>query len=49
MGAGIAEVSMDKGGYNTILKDTAQAGLLRGQQQIEKNLKTAVKKKKITR
>lgn len=35
MGAGIAQVSVDKG-LKTILKDTAQQGLDRGQQQVFK-------------
>lgn len=35
MGAGIAQVSVDKG-LKTILKDTAQKGLDRGQQQVFK-------------
>ena len=48
MGAGIAHVSVDKG-MNVILKDMAQGGLTRGQQQIEKGFKDAVKKKKMSR
>jgi len=47
MGAGITHVSIDKG-FPTIMKDTAATGLLRGQEQIEKGLKEAVKKKKLT-
>jgi len=47
MGAGIAQVSIDKG-YHVILKDMAAPGLIRGTQQIEAGLKTAVKKKKIS-
>lgn len=47
MGAGIAQVSIDKG-MKVILKDMAIPGLVRGQQQIEKGLTTAVKKRKIT-
>lgn len=35
MGAGIAQVSVDKG-VHTILKDTTGAGLARGQQQVYK-------------
>jgi len=35
MGAGIAQVSVDKG-LKTILKDTTQQGLDRGQQQVFK-------------
>lgn len=47
MGAGIAQVSVDKG-YNVILKDTNEAGLHRGLGQIQNGLNGAVKKKKIT-
>ncbi|XP_054239401.1 trifunctional enzyme subunit alpha, mitochondrial [Indicator indicator] len=47
MGAGIAQVSVDKG-IKTILKDTAQKGLDRGQQQIFKGLNGKVKKKSLT-
>lgn len=35
MGAGIAQVSIDKG-VHTILKDTTVEGLARGQQQVYK-------------
>lgn len=35
MGAGIAQVSVDKG-FQTILKDTTLDGLNRGQQQVYK-------------
>lgn len=37
MGAGIAQVSIDKG-LATILKDTTGEGLARGQQQVYKGL-----------
>ncbi|NXU54876.1 ECHA enzyme, partial [Turnix velox] len=47
MGAGIAQVSVDKG-VKTILKDAMQAGLDRGQQQIFKGLNSKVKKKSLT-
>uniref|UniRef100_A0A8C5TDS3 enoyl-CoA hydratase n=1 Tax=Malurus cyaneus samueli TaxID=2593467 RepID=A0A8C5TDS3_9PASS len=47
MGAGIAQVSVDKG-IKTILKDTAQKGLDRGQQQVYKGLNGKVKKKSLT-
>lgn len=47
MGAGIAQVSIDKG-YNVTLKDMSVQGLSRGVNQIEKGLSTSVKKKKIT-
>lgn len=33
MGAGVAQVTVDKG-VSTILKDTTQEGLARGQQQV---------------
>ena len=49
MGAGIAHVSVDKAGTNVILKDMAQNGLTRGQQQIEKGFSDAVKKRKMTK
>ncbi|XP_044752590.1 trifunctional enzyme subunit alpha, mitochondrial [Coccinella septempunctata] len=45
MGAGIVNVSVDKG-YRVILKDSQQAGLDRGVDQIQKTLDTAVKRKK---
>lgn len=35
MGAGIAQVTVDKG-VHTILKDTTVAGLARGQEQVYK-------------
>lgn len=47
MGAGIAQVSIDKG-MDVILKDVTQAGLARGEDQIVKGLDTKVKRKKIT-
>ncbi|XP_004582707.2 trifunctional enzyme subunit alpha, mitochondrial [Ochotona princeps] len=47
MGAGIAQVSVDKG-LNTILKDASVAGLGRGQQQVFKGLNDKVKKKALT-
>ncbi|KAK3912686.1 Trifunctional enzyme subunit alpha, mitochondrial [Frankliniella fusca] len=47
MGAGIAQVTIDKG-YNVILKDTNEAGLARGAEQIRSGLDKAVKRKKIT-
>ncbi|XP_032041079.1 trifunctional enzyme subunit alpha, mitochondrial [Aythya fuligula] len=47
MGAGIAQVSVDKG-LKTILKDTTQQGLDRGQQQVFKGLNGKVKKKSLT-
>ncbi|TSO15212.1 Trifunctional enzyme subunit alpha, mitochondrial [Bagarius yarrelli] len=47
MGAGIAQVTVDKG-VATILKDTTVEGLNRGQQQVYKGLNDKVKKRSIT-
>uniref|UniRef100_A0A8C9U0I9 Trifunctional enzyme subunit alpha, mitochondrial n=1 Tax=Scleropages formosus TaxID=113540 RepID=A0A8C9U0I9_SCLFO len=47
MGAGIAQVTVDKG-VNVILKDTATEGLSRGQDQVYKGFNAKVKKKSIT-
>nr|KAF6307939.1 hydroxyacyl-CoA dehydrogenase trifunctional multienzyme complex subunit alpha [Myotis myotis] len=47
MGAGIAQVSVDKG-LQTILKDATLTGLGRGQQQVFKGLNDKVKKKTLT-
>lgn len=47
MGAGIAQVSVDKG-VRTILKDTTESGLARGEQQVYKGLNDKTKKKNIT-
>ncbi|XP_072313744.1 hydroxyacyl-CoA dehydrogenase trifunctional multienzyme complex subunit alpha b [Eucyclogobius newberryi] len=47
MGAGIAQVMVDKG-VHTILKDTTEAGLARGQQQVYKGLNDKTKKRNIT-
>lgn len=47
MGAGIAQVTVDKG-VATILKDTAVEGLNRGQQQVYKGLNDKVKKRSVT-
>ncbi|XP_030637445.1 hydroxyacyl-CoA dehydrogenase trifunctional multienzyme complex subunit alpha a [Chanos chanos] len=47
MGAGIAQVSVDKG-VATILKDTTDEGLARGHQQVYKGLNDKAKKKSIT-
>jgi len=47
MGAGIAQVTVDKG-YNVILKDANQNGLARGLGQIRTGLDGAVKRKKIS-
>ncbi|XP_077588215.1 hydroxyacyl-CoA dehydrogenase trifunctional multienzyme complex subunit alpha b [Stigmatopora nigra] len=47
MGAGIAQVTLDKG-VHTILKDTAVSGLARGEQQVYKGLNDKTKKRNIT-
>ncbi|XP_072419500.1 trifunctional enzyme subunit alpha, mitochondrial-like [Chiloscyllium punctatum] len=47
MGAGIAQVTIDKG-ILTVLKDTTMEGLDRGQQQIYKGLNDKVKRKNLT-
>lgn len=48
MGAGIAQVSVDKG-IHTILKDMNHAGLARGLNQVQDGLDKRVKRKKISR
>jgi len=48
MGAGIAQVSVDKG-YRTILKDMSEAGLSRGINQVQQGVDKAVKRKKYSR
>ncbi|KAE8290184.1 Trifunctional enzyme subunit alpha, mitochondrial TP-alpha Long-chain enoyl-CoA hydratase [Larimichthys crocea] len=47
MGAGVAQVTVDKG-VHTILKDTTLEGLGRGEQQVYKGLNDKTKKKSIT-
>ncbi|KAK9510232.1 hypothetical protein O3M35_005061 [Rhynocoris fuscipes] len=47
MGAGIAQVTVDKG-IKVLLKDATQAGLNRGLGQITTGFETAVKRKRIT-
>merc|ERR1719288_322512 len=47
MGAGIAQVSVDKG-YTTVLKDMSSAGLARGMSQIQGGLDKKVKRKKVS-
>ena len=48
MGAGIVQVSIDKG-FNVVMKDTNDAGLYRGINQIQKGLDGAVKRKRISK
>jgi len=48
MGAGIAQVSVDKG-YTTILKDMNSAGLARGYNQVQDYLDKKAKRKKISK
>ena len=48
MGAGIVQVSIEKG-FNVIMKDVVEQGLVRGQEQIDKNLKKKVKRRRMTR
>lgn len=45
MGAGIVQVSIDKG-FEVVMKDTNEAGLYRGLNQVQKGMDTAVKRKK---
>lgn len=47
MGAGIAQVTVDKG-LHVILKDSNEAGLARGVEQIRGGLDKATKRKKFT-
>lgn len=47
MGAGIAQVSIDKG-YQVAMKDVAANGLSRGVGQIQKGLASSIKRKKIS-
>nr|ATA58412.1 mitochondrial ECHA [Eulimnogammarus verrucosus] len=48
MGAGIAQVSVDKG-YRTILKDMSEAGIARGIDQVQAGVDKSVKRKKISK
>merc|ERR1711862_494028 len=48
MGAGIAQVSVDKG-YTTVLKDMNSAGLARGMNQVQDYLDKKAKRKKISK
>jgi enoyl-CoA hydratase/long-chain 3-hydroxyacyl-CoA dehydrogenase len=43
-----AQVSIDKAGYDVLMKDTTEQGLTRGQDQIYKNLSGKVKRKQIS-
>lgn len=47
MGAGIAQVTIDKG-MKCILKDMNLKGLARGEEQVQKGLKNKVKKRRLT-
>ncbi|KAK5886701.1 hypothetical protein CesoFtcFv8_017706 [Champsocephalus esox] len=47
MGAGVAQVTVDKG-VHTVLKDTTLTGLARGQQQVYKGLNDKTRKRAIT-
>ncbi|KAJ4938818.1 hypothetical protein JOQ06_028284 [Pogonophryne albipinna] len=47
MGAGVAQVTVDKG-VHTVLKDTTLTGLARGQQQVYKGLNDKTRKRTIT-
>lgn len=47
MGAGVAQVSVDKG-FNVILRDTTSKALARGYSQIAKGYQGYVKRKRIT-
>lgn len=47
MGAGIGQVSLDKG-YHVTLKDATDAGLSRGHNQITKAYEQSVKRKRFT-
>ena len=48
MGAGIAEVSADIGKYRVLLKDKDEKGVGRGETMIDNNLRSKLKKKKMT-
>uniref|UniRef100_A0A1I8JDX9 Trifunctional enzyme subunit alpha, mitochondrial n=1 Tax=Macrostomum lignano TaxID=282301 RepID=A0A1I8JDX9_9PLAT len=47
MGAGISQVTIDKG-LATVMKDANEAGLARGQEQIQSGLKGQVKRKRLS-
>lgn len=48
MGSGIAQVSVDNGKYDVLLKDKDLAGVSRGEKAIVDDLKAKLKKKRIT-
>eukprot|EP01102_Stenamoeba_stenopodia_P012371 TRINITY_DN3899_c0_g1_i1.p1 TRINITY_DN3899_c0_g1~~TRINITY_DN3899_c0_g1_i1.p1 ORF type:complete len:555 (+),score=197.31 TRINITY_DN3899_c0_g1_i1:334-1998(+) len=48
MGAGITQVSTQKGGYKVVLFDKDQQGIARGEKQIFTNLQSSVKKKSLS-
>lgn len=48
MGAGIAQVSIDSGKYQVLLKDKDAAGVSRGEKVINDEMKTKLKKKRFT-
>jgi enoyl-CoA hydratase/long-chain 3-hydroxyacyl-CoA dehydrogenase len=48
MGAGIAQVSLDNGGYRVLLKDKFAAGVDKGTKNIHAALKAKVKKRRMT-
>lgn len=48
MGAGIAQVTAEKGGYTTLLKDKDAAGIARGEAYIQENWGKQVKRRRMT-
>eukprot|EP01038_Epipyxis_sp_PR26KG_P007562 gene7562-10303_t len=48
MGAGIAQVSVDNGKYSVLLKDKDAAGVARGENSIDAELKSKLTKKRMT-
>ncbi|CAB4068877.1 HADHA [Lepeophtheirus salmonis] len=48
MGAGIAQVSVDKG-MHVLMKDMSESGLSRGIDQVQKGVDLSIKKKKMSR
>ena len=45
MGAGIADVSLNKAKLKVLLKDATEAGIARGEKQISDNLDKSVKRR----